>query len=855
MSKQKEHLVFTNDKCIGCNRCIVACPVPEANVSVKKDGQNRIEVDESKCIHCGRCMTACPHGAREFLDDTAEFLRALREGGKISLAVAPSFYITYGKKANQILGYLKSLGVNKIYDVALGADISAWATVKYLEEHPGKSYYTQPCTVIQNYVMAYRPQYIDRLIPVQSPLLCLAVYVKKYLGDENRIAFLGPCLAKWDEIHAEENAGYIDYNVTFEHLDTQFEGLDLSGYDGRADLTEYSLGGMYPVNGGLVKNLSLYLESGHTLISEDDVFDKPDFFDRWEKTLKKEKTEPVVLDLLACPSGCVNGTAVAEFDPVAAIRSGKEISARAADQGILPQERKENRKRMEEHFAELDWNDFTRTFQEKYQQPYRIPEDTYHEIFEIMHKYTEESRHIDCGYCGYPSCRDMVYAIAYGYNRKNNCIHYTQEENRRLYMTDSLTGIANREAFYKAAKKLMRDSPETTYVIGVVNIRKFTVINELFGYKTGKNVLRYLAGQLDGFLQENSTCARLNSDDFAVCLPYSPDRMDAFMEKLNQICDSCELEFPLSLNVGLCIADDAEESVNLILDHAILALTLVMKSNRVDIAYYDKSLRLKMLREAEITSEMQQALLEKQFQIYLQPQVNHRTGELTGCEALVRWIHPDKGMISPAEFIPVFEKTGFITRLDQFVWEEACRVIADWKKRGRSVIPISVNISRIDILELDLLSVFTEMMQKYGITTDELRLEITESAYVEQGNEILDVVGELRKRKFIVEMDDFGSGYSSLNTLKDVPVDVLKLDLKFLSGGENERGNIILKSVVDMANRLELAIVAEGVETKPQADFLNRLGCETIQGYLYSKPIPVEDFEVMADARKGGKQI
>ncbi len=389
----------------------------------------------------------------------------------------------------------------------------------------------------------------------------------------------------------------------------------------------------------------------------------------------------------------------------------------------------------------------------------------------------------------------------------------------------------------------------------MVNIRKFTVINELFGYKTGKNVLRYLAGQLDGFLQKDSTCARLNSDDFAVCLPYLPERMDAFMEKLNQICDSYELEFPLSLNVGLCIADDTEESVNLILDHAILALTLVMKSNRVDIAYYDKSMRLKMLREAEITSEMQQALLEKQFQIYLQPQVNHRTGELTGCEALVRWIHPDKGMISPGEFIPVFEKTGFITRLDRFVWEEACRVIADWKKRGRSVIPISVNISRIDILELDLLSVFTEMMQKYGITTDELRLEITESAYVEQGNEILDVVGALRDRKFIVEMDDFGSGYSSLNTLKDVPVDVLKLDLKFLSGGENERGNIILKSVVDMANRLELAIVAEGVETMPQADFLNQLGCETIQGYLYSKPIPVADFEEMADARKGGKQV
>lgn len=850
MSKQEEHLVYTNDKCIGCNRCIVACPVPEANVSVIHNGKNRIEVDGSKCIHCGRCLSACPHGAREYLDDTDEFFQALKEGKKISLAVAPAFYITYKEKAKQILGYLKSLGADKIYNVALGADLSAWSTVKYLEEHPLQSYYTQPCSVIQNYIMTYCPQYIDRLIPVHSPLLCLAIYVHKYLGDTNQIAFISPCLSKWDEIHSEEGLGNADYNVTFEHLEKKLEGTDLSGYEGSADLTEYGLGGMYPLAGGLKQNLSMYLKSGHTLISEEDIFEDAKFFDRWEQIFCRKDAEPIVLDVLSCRRGCVNGTAVGTaFDLVTGIKSGKEICLKANERGVLQNDQTANRKNFEEHFAGVDWKDFLRTFKEKYQQPYRIPEDTYNEIFEAMHKKTEESRHIDCGYCGFPSCRDMVYAIAYGYNRKNNCIYYTQEENKRLYMTDSLTGIANSEAFYKTARKLIDNNPNTTYVVGVVNVRKFTVINELFGYKTGKTVLRFLAEQLESYLQINSTCARLNADNFAVCMPYSRAGMEAFTEKLNQICDAYELEFPLSLNVGLCIADDTKESVNLILDHAILALTLVMKSNRVDVAYYDKSLRLKMLREAEITSEMQQALLEKQFQIYLQPQVNHKTGELTGCEALVRWVHPDKGMISPGDFIPVFEKTGFITRLDRFVWEEACRVIADWKKRGRRVIPISVNISRIDILELDLISIFQEMMQKYDITTDELRLEITESAYVEQGNEILDVVGQLRDKNFIVEMDDFGSGYSSLNTLKDVPVDVLKLDLRFLSGGENDRGNIILESVVDMANRLKLAIVAEGVETKPQADFLNNLGCETIQGYLYSKPIPVQEFEKMADAR------
>lgn len=852
MLKQREHLVYTNDKCIGCSRCIVACPVPEANVSVKNDGKNRIEVDASKCIHCGRCLTVCRHGAREFLDDTDKFLQDLAAGKEISLAVAPAFYIKYKDKANRILGYLKSLGVKMIYNVALGADLSAWSTIKYLEEHPKTSYYAQPCTVIQHYIMKYRPQAVNRLIPVHSPLLCLAVYAHKYLKDTNHMAFLGPCLAKWDEIHAEETAGEVEYNVTFEHLEKKLKGVDLSTYDAEPDYMEYGLGGMYPLTGGLGRNLLLYLESGHTLISEDNVFEDSEFFDQCDQMFLREGEEPVILDILACKNGCVNGTAAGEcpFDRLGAIRSGKEIYAGAGRRGVLHQDKAKNRANFEAHFEGLDWRDFLRTFPEKYQQPYRIPEDTCNEIFEVMHKHTEESRHIDCGYCGYPSCKDMVYAIAQGYGRKDNCIHYTQEENRRLYMTDSLTGIANGEAFYKAAGKMLKTHPKTTYVIGVVNVRKFTVINELFGYKTGKNVLRFLAENLDRYLQGNRICARLNADNFAVCIPYRREEMDAFMDKLTEMCESYELEFPLSLNVGLCIADDRNESINLILDHAILALTLVMKSNRVDVAFYDKSLRLRMLREAEITSEMQQALVEKQFEIYLQPQVNHRTGELTGSEALVRWIHPDKGMISPGEFIPVFEKTGFITRLDRFVWEEACRVIADWKKRGRRVIPISVNISRIDILELDLVEVFKEILQKYNVTTDELRLEITESAYVEQGNDIMEIVGQLRAEHFIVEMDDFGSGYSSLNTLKDVPVDVLKLDLKFLSGGESERGDIILKSVVDMATRLKLAIVAEGVETKPQADLLNRLGCETIQGYLYSRPIPVPEFEKMADANK-----
>ena len=245
-----------------------------------------------------------------------------------------------------------------------------------------------------------------------------------------------------------------------------------------------------------------------------------------------------------------------------------------------------------------------------------------------------------------------------------------------------------------------------------------------------------------------------------------------------------------------------------------------------------------------IVRDMEFALQEGQFCIYMQPVYNLRTNRIVSAEALVRWNHPTNGTISPGKFIPVFERNGFIVRLDRFVWEEACRFLRAKKDRGDKVIPVSVNVSRLNFYNLDLIEYLMQLVKKYELETWMLKLEVTESAYTDNPHQLMMVVRELRLHGFPVLMDDFGSGYSSLNMLKDLPVDVLKIDMGFVREIERSgRASAIIRSIVSMAQNLDMGIVVEGVETKPQVDFLGSIGCEKIQGYYFSRPLPEKEFD------------
>ena len=259
---------------------------------------------------------------------------------------------------------------------------------------------------------------------------------------------------------------------------------------------------------------------------------------------------------------------------------------------------------------------------------------------------------------------------------------------------------------------------------------------------------------------------------------------------------------------------------------------------------YSPSMREKLKQRQQLLIEIERALQNKEFCFYLQPKCNSMTHAIVGMEALVRWNHPTRGIVSPGEFVPLMEETGLITRLDLYLWEEVCQMLQGWKARNENMVPISVNVSISDIAALDVAQVLWELVQKYQLEPKLLLVEITESMLAQNLKMVENTIAALHRKGFAVLMDDFGSGYSSLNMLKNVPVDILKVDMGFVQDVENsDRAALIMKSIVQMAEWIHMGVVIEGVETKPQLDFLEEIGCNDIQGYYFSKPLPVEMFE------------
>ena len=411
---------------------------------------------------------------------------------------------------------------------------------------------------------------------------------------------------------------------------------------------------------------------------------------------------------------------------------------------------------------------------------------------------------------------------------------------------DALTDVFNSETFFRETASLLKRYADRRFVLVRWNIVRFKIVNDMYGTDVGDMVLRSVAKHLREGMPEIATYGRLEGDHFVSCYPEDLFDPDEIVRLADRLFGDLQLQYRVMVNFGVFRIDDINLPVQQMCDRANMALQTIRNSYTQRYAFYREDLRQEILREQEIVNQMNEALQSGQFQLYLQPQFNHASGRMVGAEALVRWIHPEKGVISPVAFIPVFEKNGFITRLDRYVWESACRLIRRWLDAGLEPTPISVNISRMDLYDPQLCSFLCELVERYGISTALLRLEITESAYMENPGQLIQVVEELRNHDFFVEIDDFGSGYSSLNSLKDVPVDMLKLDLRFLTTqGEGGRGGLILNAVVRMSRWLGLRVIAEGVETRKQADYLKSIGCELVQGYYYSKPLPVHLFEEM----------
>ncbi len=423
---------------------------------------------------------------------------------------------------------------------------------------------------------------------------------------------------------------------------------------------------------------------------------------------------------------------------------------------------------------------------------------------------------------------------------------------------DELTGMLNRVGFSAEIDKMLTalsDEERKEYLMVYLDIQRFKAVNELFGVLEGDRFLIHVAQVINEIVHNKGLGCRVGSDRYLAFFQYTPGTPDEALDNLLQKISSYNLPFEIMCNAGVYLPTDENIAVERMIDRAIMAQGSIKGSYTTRYTYYDDRLRADMLSENEIVGNIRIALKERQFVAYFQPQYNHSTGMLVGAEALVRWIHPEHGLISPGRFIPVFEKNGFITQLDLYVFEMVCQFQRRCLDEGLPCVPISTNLTRYDIFRPDFIDKLEIVRNCYEIPANLLRLEITESVAFGNSQYINEAVRKLHNLGYIVEMDDFGSGYSSLNILKDIDFDVIKLDMRFLQDTQStnqRRGGTILSSVVRMLNWLKLPIIAEGVEEQKQADFLGSIGCDYIQGFVYSKPLPEEEYvELLKTSRRG----
>lgn len=410
---------------------------------------------------------------------------------------------------------------------------------------------------------------------------------------------------------------------------------------------------------------------------------------------------------------------------------------------------------------------------------------------------------------------------------------------------DPLTGIYNMETFCVESKRLLERQPEKSFAVLRMDINRFKFINEIYGIEEGDKLLCFIARIIESEMKESSTCGRINSDVF--CLMVSFHHQKELLDLIHRISErisAYNLGYRVVPSFGICLVEDEKIQMRLLCDRANLALKTIKGNMIQKWAFYDNRIRLRQLEERTIEGEMYKALEEGQFIVYLQPKHTILSQAIVGAEALVRWNHPQKGVMLPGMFIPLFERNGFIIHLDEYVWEEACRILRKWIDKGWSPAPISVNVSRAHIYNPDFGKRLIALTEKYAIDPGLLELELTESTFVENPQEIYQMMSILQEKGFIFSMDDFGSGYSSLNMLKNAPINNIKLDREFLNEtSSTERGRTVVQCTVSMAKKLNLTVIAEGVETELQAEFLTEAGCTVAQGFFFSRPMPVDQFE------------
>ena len=519
----KSGLIFTNDKCIGCNKCVRICSSFGASISHNRPNHNSIEINKERCINCGACIDICEKMARDYKDDTNIFFNDLSNNEEISLLVAPSFMAKYKNNYKEILGTLKGLGVKNIYPVSLGADICTWAYLKLIKEKCYKKMISTTCPSVVSYIEHWRKDLIKYLMPVKSPLMCLATYLRNVLGVKEKLAFIGPCIAKRSEMDSFPNL--VQYNITFPKLIEYIKNNNITN-QGVFDSFDETLGSFYPAPGGLTDNLKWFLgeDSNIRIISGKTYL--YNYIDKLNKD-NIESNDYLLYDLLNCLDGCLEGTAkdddfkvtdlsISEINKIKSKSRSSDINS-PFNKDLSLDERYNN---LCKQFSMLNLDDYMMEFKDLTNScNILIPSKSEEEkIYESLHKLDDASRNINCSFCGYKTCHDMMLAIYNGFNTKHNCCYSEKEETiylSKMSYFDTLTSVMNRNAYERKIKSLYADRRSLALIVADVNGLK--IANDTLGHQAGDRLIIETAKSFSNVFG-NDNVYRVGGDEFLTIL-------------------------------------------------------------------------------------------------------------------------------------------------------------------------------------------------------------------------------------------------------------------------------------------------------------------------------------------------
>ncbi len=410
----------------------------------------------------------------------------------------------------------------------------------------------------------------------------------------------------------------------------------------------------------------------------------------------------------------------------------------------------------------------------------------------------------------------------------------------------TLTNLHNIQAFFYLCGEAILEHPNWQYGVIVMDIDQFKAVNEFCGRKEGDRLLKHIAKCFEEYetIRPNTYVCHIRADVFCMCTTYkNQEELVDIVENLRKNIEALPFAYKVLTSFGIATSNESNPAISYMKDCATIALNSIKGKFFARYAFFDDEMRRKMLREKQVENDIVSALENKELTFYVQPKVNMRTGQIVGGEALVRWKHPEKGMISPGEFIPVLEKNGFIINVDEYIWKQVFDYLSKLDEEGRKKVPISINVSRVHAYDRNLCDTLLNLKNEYHIEAEYVPLELTESAFLADEKGMYERMEVLRSSGFFVSMDDFGTGYSTMNMLKNQPVDEIKIDRALITDLENEKSRVIIYHTMAMLKDLQTNIIVEGVETKQQKEFLLECGCEHAQGFYFYRPMPVEEFD------------